>query len=351
MSLRWPFFLAAALFTGCMPTHAEGLEPPPTQVVRVAPVEVAEPVAPLTLQGVTRAADRARLALQVGGRLQERPVRVGDRVERGAVLARLDAAPWRNGVAAQVARVGELDERIAQLDRELGRLQRLEAKGSVVAVERERVQAERDAAASGSAALAVQLAETRRQLAESALHAPFAGVVVAVHAEPGETVAPGVPLIELAGEGVEVAVEVPEAAWVRLGDETPVRVRLPALGVETDGTVTDLAQAGGGRGGLFPVVVAVPPGEHRVAGLTAEVRFAMPVEAGLVAPIRAVVDPTGDAPAVFVVDEGRAHRQPVSLGALRGDAVVVEGVAPGAEVVVAGHAQLLDGQPVEVIRD
>ncbi|MEZ4319923.1 MAG: efflux RND transporter periplasmic adaptor subunit [Myxococcota bacterium] len=350
MSPRLPMILAMAVLSGCMNTHAE-THVSEAQVVRVARVTEGEPTAVLTLQGVTRAADRARLGFPVGGRVQSRSVRVGDRVQRGDVLARLDPRGWQNGVSAQSARVTELNARIAQLDRDLARLVKLEATGSAVVAERERLQTERDAAVSALGSLDAQLQEARRQLSDSVLTAPFDGVVVAVAAEPGETVGAGTPVVELAGEGLEVAVEVPEGAWVRLTSDTVARVRLPALDLVSDASLVDLAGAGGGRGGLFPVVVALPAGDRRVAGLTAEVQLEIPVESGLIAPVRAIVDPTGEAPAVFQIDDGVAHRMPVALGSLHGNGVVVRGVDAGAEVVVAGHAQLADGQAVEVLRD
>jgi RND family efflux transporter MFP subunit len=321
------------------------------RTVRVASLSERDPTWSLTLQGITRSADRAALGLPVGGRLDSRAVRVGDRVARGDVLARLDPAPWRHAVEAQTAGLAQLDEQIAQLDRDLARLERLGEKGSVAEAERERLQAQRDAVVAGRAAARAQLDEAERQQRDSILTAPFDGVVVAVDVEPGETVAAGSPVVTLAGDGVEVEVEVPEAAWVRLTGDDAVRVRLPALDEETEGHIVDLAGASG-RGGLFPVVVAVPPGPRRVAGLSAEVRLDLPLTAGLVAPLPAIVDPTGTDPAVFVVDDdSRVRRAPVTLGALHEDGVAVaaDGLAPGTPVVVAGHAQLFDGERVSVV--
>lgn len=340
--------LISLVFVGCSSTLADVTPPSEAPLVRVATLSEEAPVWTLTLDGVTRSADRARVASTQPGRLVARPVRVGDSVERGQVLARLDSAPYRNQVAANAARVRELDARIGQLDRDLERLSQLDAKGSVARAERERLASDRSAAEAGRSALRVQLAESERQLADSIITAPFDGVVVAALAEPGETVGAGASIVELAGSGLEVAVEVPESAWVQLDLDSRVRVRLPALEVETEAHVVDLAGAGGARGGLFPVVVSIPTG-RQVAGLTAQVRFELPLENAVVAPIRSIIDPTGSSPSVFVVDGEAVRRVPVEVGRLFDDGVSVTGVDAGEAVVVGGHAQLLDGQAVRVL--
>jgi multidrug efflux system membrane fusion protein len=317
--------------------------------VRVAAVGEAPAARQVRLDGITRAADRARLGFPQGGRLVARPVRVGDVVERGQVLARLDAGPWANQVSVARARVAELEARSTQLDRDVARTERLDARGSVTSTETERLTVERDAVQAGLRAARSAADEAVRQAEDAVLRAPFAGVVASVNAQPGEMLAPGAPVVELAGSGLEVAVELPERLWAAIDGETVVRVELPALGEALPGELVDLGGVGGGAGGLFPVVVALPDGARRVPGLTARVIFEVPLPEGRVAPIRAVVDPTGGDPAVFVVVDGRARRFPVQVGGLIDDQVVLGGVPAGAPLIVAGHAQLLDGDLVRVL--
>lgn len=338
------------VLAGCTSTHAAGQLPDAAQTVRVQSLEERAWTPQVTLHGVTRAVDRAELSFPMGGRLVEQRVRVGDRVQRGQVLARLDAGPYVNQEAALEARADEIQRRLEQLDRELGRLEPLAERGSVADAERERVQTDRAAAAASLRAVQTQRAEARRQHEDAALRAPFDGVVVTAPVQTGETVGAGRAVVELAGEAIEVQIEVPERIWAQLERSTPAVVVLPALDIRVDARIVDLAEAGGSRG-LFPVVVQIPAGPRRVAGLTARVELALPDRQGLLTPVRAVVDPTGGAPSLFVVREGQAHRVPVELDALAGDAVVVRGPTAGDEVVVAGQARLLDGQPVEVIRD
>lgn len=339
-------FAATLVLVSCSTTEAAGSGPADTPV-RVMDVRAGERSNPLFLEGVTRAADRAVISLQQGGRLVERSVRLGDVVARGQPLARLDTTPWRNQLAASTARLQAADERIAQLTRDVARLTLLSERGSLPGADLESVQSQLRAATSDAEGLRIQRDEARRQLAEGTLTAPFAGTVTALHAEPGEVVAAGQPLIELAGAGLEVAVEVPESAWIRLSMNTEATVRLPALGVEVTAVIVDLAAAGATRG-LFPVTVAFQPPARAVSGLTAEVVLALPEDPSLVVPIRAIVDPTGDRASVFRLQGTVVERVDVRLTGLEGNDVRLSGLAPGDQVVVAGHAQLIDGTSVAV---
>ncbi len=82
--------LAAVLVgpTGCKPaSKAEVPEPRPVRTVTVAEQEAGEKV---VLTGHIQSDDEAALAFRICGRMIERPVNVGDRIETGQELAKLD---------------------------------------------------------------------------------------------------------------------------------------------------------------------------------------------------------------------------------------------------------------------
>jgi RND family efflux transporter MFP subunit len=335
------------LASGCQSTQAARADSVVGTPVRLAAATRAEDTLTLELEGVTVAANRAVLSAQQGGRMVARPVRIGDTVQRGSLLVQLDTRPWRNQLNAREAQLRAAQESLAQLDRDLVRLSALNDRGSLAGADLETLQSRHRAVSQEVEALRMQRQEAARQLEEAVVVAPFSGTVTAVHGQPGETVAPGQPLVELAGAGLEVAVQVPESAWVRMSSSTPVSVHLPALGSRTEAAIVDLATAGA-RDGLFPVVVGFDPPARAVAGLTTSVELALPQPEGVVVPLRAIVDPTGDRPSVFVVREGVAKRVPVGLNGLTGRSVRVTGLASGEDIVVAGQAQLIDGSAVAV---
>jgi RND family efflux transporter MFP subunit len=321
--------------------------------VEVAPVELLESRRPLRYSGIVRAADRAELAFTVPGRLAHRPVELGDRVKRGQLLAALDAGQFVNAREAARARVQDVQARLAQLRRDQVRVERLLEAHAVGSEEAEQVRSGLEAAEAGLAAATAELAEAERLVRESRLVAPFAGSVAELRLQPGEYAQPGWPVVRLSGAGeLEVEVEVPEAQRLGLEPGAEVSVELPLVsGGRLTGRIASLGRAASVAGRLFPVVVALAEADGVVPGVTAEVELSLGVETLPSVPVAAVVDPGGRAAAVFRAVGGRVERVPVSVRELVGSRVTVEAaLGPGDEVVVAGHANLLDGASVELAR-
>jgi HlyD family secretion protein len=212
----------------------------------------------IAASGTVETAD-ADLGFQMPGRVEEILVREGDRVERDALLARLDTrelAARRRAAEAQrtaaAARLRELEtgfrsEEIAQgraalraaerrledATRELARTQRLFDGGAVseqvleahvtaatlaeaeaeTARERLRIleQGPRSEQITAARSLVAQAAAAVEQLdaalEQAVIRAPFGGTVSVRHREPGETVGAGMPVLTLMN---------PDDRWVRI---------------------------------------------------------------------------------------------------------------------------------------
>jgi membrane fusion protein (multidrug efflux system) len=54
--------------------------------------------------------------------------------------------------------------------------------------------------------------------------------------------------------------------------------------------------------------------------------------------------------AVYVVEQGKARQRPVRIGVrLPGKAEILEGLAPGDEIVVSGLQKIVDGSPIKPV--
>lgn len=317
--------------------------------MEVAPVEASPNAEPLVFSGSVRARDRAQLSFLVGGRIRVRSVEVGDRVDRGQMLARLDDTPFSLAVAAASARLAETESQAAQWARDLGRAERLAHRGAAGNEEVEklkagllRVRAARDAAPA-------QRNEAQRQLKETRLSAPFAGTVLAMYRETTEMTSVGTPVVELSAEdGFEVELMVPEGVRARLSLDSPVEIRWPLADMpHVKGRLTSLGRGARGPAGLFPVVITLPPVDHLAPGFTAEVTLHAQTDTPLTVPLAAVANPGGGTPFVFVVKNERALRVPVEVGRLNHERIGVKGkLQIGDEVIVSGHASLLNGEAV-----
>jgi RND family efflux transporter MFP subunit len=373
--------VAAATLAGAIYLSAESqIRPADAQEVqdakrvRTARVETASGSRQLRFSGVTRAAQRARLGFAVGGRLVERTVDVGDRVEEGQVLARVEDREVKNAIATARGALAEVAARRAQAGRDVQRVTELVQAKAATSEELEKTRAGLDAVAAAEEAASARLDETERLLEETTLLAPYAGTVLETLVEPGEHVVPGRPVVSLAGRGdLELEVEVPESVVLRLREGASVDVIVPFLGESFPGKLHSIGRSAAGPGRLFPVVARLA-GDRLVAGATAELTLSIDSDQALAVPIAAVVNPGGRSPSIFRVDgpdeddnDGTASDTHVSkvrveVGSLisgsddnnngssedRVTVTPLEGftLEPGDRVVVGGQRGLLDGESV-----
>lgn len=302
---------------------------------------------------VARARQRARLAFTQGGRLASRAVRIGDRVEQGQVLARLEAGGHHNAVRAAGAQAAELDAAHTQLERDRERARRLSAEGVRTQAQLEAVETGFERLGAQRAAVQAQLRESRRRRTEAVLRAPFSGVVTDVLVEPGELIAAGQPVLRLVApdSGLEVHLLVP--GDVVRGLDVGDGVALVAVGAEAgdplstaevEGRIAAVAHDAAGATRLHPVRVELDATPVFVDGVGIEAHLALEGRTQTTVPLAAVLDPSGQRAFVWKSVDGRAERAWVRLGRLEGDAVEIrQGIEPGDQVVVAGHARLLEG--------
>lgn len=322
-----------------------------SRLVRVAPVTILEEGQDLRLPGTTRAVRRANLSFIVAGRLADRPVDLGDRVEEGDPLAQLDPRPFVNELRSSEAALAEVAARLAQTERHRHRVVRLHAEG--IASQRSLEEAgttEEQLRASFELARS-RVREAGRALAEATLVAPFDGVVTRVHLEPGEFARAGSAVVTLSGSGdLEIEVEVPESVASNLAEGQPANVQFPlAGGLVAPARLTSVSRGAEEPGRLFPIIAELGPTPGVIPGMAGELLLRTSSGARPAVPLASVVDPSGKHPHVFRVRDGSAHRVPVRVHSLVGDRVTVSGgLEEGEPIVVEGHFGLLDGDPVRV---
>jgi len=120
------------------------------------------------------------------------------------------------------------------------------------------------------------------------------------------------------------------------------------------GQVVEVSSIGDPATGLFPAVVEVladVSASPLRAGMLAQAWFDHGEDEGVIVPLSAIVDPVGNDPRVFRVENGEIHTTHVEIVASSEARVAVlprEGGAltNGDLVVTEGHRSLTDGQSV-----
>jgi cobalt-zinc-cadmium efflux system membrane fusion protein len=308
-------------------------------------------IAPLvTATGMVKPAPGGELMVSAPqpARIAELPRAVGDRVRRGDLLVRFDIPSLAADTSERTSAVAMAEARLTNAGAALERVRGLFGRG--IAARKELEDAEREMTDARAALAAARTARTAAgELATRAVvRAPFDGVVAARGHNQGELVDPAAPdpilrLIDPARLQVEAAVPLAELAQVTAGGTATVTG--PA------GYPPEHARVLGRPAAVDPatttatVRLAFTAPTRLPAGTPVQVEIAGPPHPGAVLVPAAALVQEGTESFVFTVDaKGKAHRQPVRVGVIAGDAAeVLGGVAPGEAVVVSGQNGLPDG--------
>lgn len=321
--------------------------------VRVATVAESEVLPQLLLSGEVRARVESRLGFRVPGKIQERLVELGDEVKKGDVLARLEPSGERLTVRAAEARVQSIraDLRLAQT--ELERVEKLRAKGFASPTEYDRYKIQVDNARAGLQQAEADLKMARNQLQYTQLVADANGVVVQVAADAGEVVSAGQPVLQVAREGtLEVEVFVPEDKKTLAQQSNATLALYTQPGKTFAGQLREISAAVDPLTRMFQARYQFTETPENVSlGQIASVKLSSAAEImGLAVPMQALVG-KGDNTHVWVFDESSSTVvfTPVEVLHVAGKQALVEGLAPGAQVVTAGVHVLVDGQQVRAM--
>ncbi|AKH41371.1 RND family efflux transporter MFP subunit [Altererythrobacter atlanticus] len=191
---------------------------PREKQVSVIKVEPAPAQRVLAVNGRVRPRLQVDIRPSLGGELVALPIDVGDRVEAGQIIARIDDAPETAAIAEAEASVEAQQAINAQARRDLQRFEDLGQFATKREVEQRRlelVEGERELSRRRAALVRARELRDRR-----VLQAPFAGIILERPVDPGQTVGLESIVYRLADlSNPEITVEVDEvyAAEIRPG--------------------------------------------------------------------------------------------------------------------------------------
>lgn len=314
-----------------------------------------------------------------GLRIEELLFDEGDRVEKGAVLARLATDMIEIELArntSQIARseaaeaqatsqIAEAESATVEVEAALARTKPLQEKGivgqdvldqriSAAAGARARLAAAQQGVAVAKADRALTLAE-RRELelrkSKAEIKAPTAGLVLSRAARLGQVVSSaGGGLFEMARDGlIELDGEVSETVLNGLAPGQAVKVALAGNAAPIEGTIRLVSPMVDATTRLGRVRIALPPSMSLRSGAFARGVVELARSRGVVVPQTAVVVDAGSA-VVQVVADGKVETRQIKIGLSTGSLVeVAEGLAEGETVVAVAGTFVRDGDTVTAV--
>lgn len=357
MSTKYRSFLsisAAALtvlISACTPEkEATKAEARPVRVVTVDEHQAGQTV---QFAGTVESQVQVELAFRIGGRVVERLVNVGDSIEAGQRIARLDSSDEENGLRAAEASFAAADGQLAEARLNYDRQRQLYSRQVVARAAVDRVEQALTSAQAAADAAQAQVGIARRRLEDTILYADAPGVITAVGVEAGEVTSPGRMVVQVArDDGKDAVFNVPAATIASSPPDPEVLVTLSMSPATTaKGRIREVAPRADAATGTFQVRVGLidPPAEMRLGStVTGQVTFGG--AAGIQIPASALTSSEGQ-PAVWVVDPAT---QKVALRTIEVEnftpafVSVSQGLAVGEIVVTAGVQALRPGQEVRL---
>ncbi len=404
--------LLAFIASGCSSqgkAQTEVIRPVKTMVVVTG-----DPLRTRTFPGRVDASRRVELAFQVSGLLVSLPVKEGQKVAKGEVIAQLRQDEFQARLKTLQGQLDQARARLTALQQGERPEERLRRESQVRAAEARmanaRAELDRSSRLVKSAAVsrqmheitetnyrvaqedyesAVQLAEkgtigreediigqegevralegrvveANIQLADSTLRAPYDGVIAKRSAEQGQNIRAKDPVVTFQDvDEIEIVVDVPETVMVT-DIHTADIVQLVAEfsgapGREFPAYIKEVAQIADATTQTFSVRVGMqaPKGVNALPGMTASVaatfRRASILGQRILVPVSAVTMQESQATVWIVGPDQKISGRAVKMGtAMAGDVEILEGLRPGDRIAVAGATFLRDGMQVRDLGD
>jgi RND family efflux transporter MFP subunit len=340
-----------SLLAACQP-EVETAAPEP-RPVRTITVEKSQAGSPATFTGRIEALDEVSLGFRIAGRILESDLKLGDRVEPGQVLARLEPQNEMNALRSAKANLAAAQGELTRARNHFERQEFLLARDVVSRATFDDAQQQLQTARSQVDAAEAQLKAARDLVSFTELKADAPGLVTATGPGAGEVVQAGQMIVKLARrDGRDAVFDVP-AQTIRAAPADPEI----AVSLTNDPTVTavgrvrEVAPQANPVTRTFEVKVGLtdPPAAMRL-GATVTGRLQTDAATLIEIPASALVKSDGKS-AVWIVDPSSLTVSMRNIDVQRHNpstVAVSDGLEAGEIVVTAGVRSLHAGQTIRL---
>jgi RND family efflux transporter MFP subunit len=295
------------------------------------------------------------LGFRVAGKILERSVDVGQRVQKGQVLMKLDPVDLKLSLAAQQAIVEAARAKYIQAKADEARFAALVKTGAVSHQDYDQARAALDSSKAQLEAAEAQARVSNNSSEYAVLLADADGVIVRTLSEPGQVVAAGQTVIQLAHTGPrEALVNLPEGVRPDLG--TTASARLYGQARKYQARLRQLSDAADPASRTFEArYVLEAEAASAPLGSTVTIELVAKQDSdtqSVQLPVGAVYD-RGSGPGVWIVNEkSEVKFRSVTIVSIGQEEVIVSGgVAAGEKVVALGAHLLHEGQVVNLSKE
>jgi membrane fusion protein (multidrug efflux system) len=309
--------------------------------VETAVVEHKELVSSVRAIGTLLAEASATLRAEVPGQILAVHFREGQPLKEGAKLYSIEATVLE-------AEVNEARANVSRSESALKRAQDLHKKQLISGTDYDSARANYDVDVA-------RLRSSRARLSKTVIRAPFDGFVGLRRINIGDYATVGQELVDVVQlNPLRVNFSVPETLLPKVKPDLAIEVMVDAYPDEIfAGTVTAVAPKSDVQGHSLEVRASLPNEELKLRpGLFVRINVSLGVKPNAIVIPEQAVWPIGQQKTVFVVVDGKARQRVIRIGERQPGAVeVIEGLAVGEVVVIAGQMKLHDGAAVRSVNN
>ncbi|HEU4496573.1 MAG TPA: efflux RND transporter periplasmic adaptor subunit [Flavobacterium sp.] len=289
--------------------------------------------------------DEVVLSFKSGGIVAQLPVKEGDYVKKGQVLARLDLTEIR-------ASLNQSQLAVMKAKRDFQRMSSL-YKDSVVTLEQfQNAKTALDVAKQQSSAVAFNMAY-------SEIRALANGYILKKFANAGQLVAPGQPILQANGAGKSkwvLKAGLSDADWPLVNSGDKATVKTDALpGEALEGRVARKSQGVDPETGTFSIEIEIDAshGKKLASGMFGSAEIQTRKGSGLwTIPYEALLDANGSTGFVFITDDNKTARKvPVEISQIgKNEVQIKKGLENHKSLITSGNAYLGDKSKITIIK-
>ncbi|THB72360.1 MAG: efflux RND transporter periplasmic adaptor subunit [Gammaproteobacteria bacterium] len=358
---RYSILCLALLFalTACTSDENQAPTEAPVRAVMYEVARAYKESGARLFSGVARSATEARISFKVPGTLTKFPVKVGDSLEKGQLIAAIDSKDFQLKVNEAKAGFRTAESKLRAAKSNYSRVQRLYEHRNASKSDLDTARTAFEEANAGVSAVSQQLTLAKRQLSYTKIYSPNKCRVAATLAQNSENISAGQPLVLLnCGDDIEVEIAVPEQYITAISETSNASVTFTSiLDSDFSGTITEIGVASTGRLTTFPVIVRVENNGQILSGMAATVSIQfgedLVIPAIYISPNIVQEDQHGRFVYVVRPDNGiyKVNRRTVITGQIDSRGIsITSGLKEGEMVVSAGIRHMRDGLNVKLFK-
>lgn len=332
--------------------------------VKYARVERSGGLQERTYSGTTQSASKTNLSFRASGLIVTQNAKVGQKVKKGTLLARLDQKDVKLAYEQAEADVQNAKAQYEAASSALDRTRQLYETNNASLNDYEMAKSNYANAESSYEISRKRLDLQASQISYTEIIAPMDGIISAVNSNINEVVSPGSPIIVMSREGdndMEVLVGLPERYINEINGGEQVKIKISSIEEDFTGVISEVGYSSSSTAGTYPIVVSMNLLNNSTLrpDMPAEVTFAFGSKeesVSLTVPVKAVASgPDGNY--VYTLEKAEkntfvAKKTPMQLGVITENSYQVKsGVKEGDYVAVAGLSSLYDGRMVKLLEE